>query len=43
LYSKYQPVYQIEMGRACGMYEGEKRSIKGFGGEAGGKGTIWKT
>jgi hypothetical protein len=32
-----------EMGGACSKYGGEKRCIQAFGGETGGKETIWKT
>jgi len=32
-----------EMGGACGTYGGAERGIQGFGGETGGKQTIWKT
>ena len=31
------------MGGACGTYGGAERGIQGFGGETGGKQTIWKT
>jgi hypothetical protein len=32
-----------EMGAGCGVYGGEERSIKGFGGKTRGKETTWKT
>jgi hypothetical protein len=31
-----------EMGRSCGTYGRGEKCVHGFGGEASGKGTVWK-
>ena len=42
-YCSGDKIEKNEMGRAGHAYGGEERHVQGFGGEIGGKETIWDT
>ena len=42
-YCSRDKIEKNEIGGSCSAFGGEERRIQGFGGETGGKETIWET